>query len=192
VRPERHSPASIATLRRHLGVASSWLAGLEELLAPGEQRCGNCRRTGGVIAMTVGQSAAMEYYEGAVEQMFEHGGLDRLAGIRNFNAHLLPVPHNAHVDLRTRLAMLDRVHQQIRAGATEQRAVHMRRGVAMQPRMHASFFEWNLQKLQRVCNFSRQRYFNEARCALALVGSREEQHVVDDRAHSFEFFEIRL
>ncbi len=41
-------------------------------------------------------------------------------------------------------------------------------------------------------HFRRERHFHETRRAFALIGTREKQHVVDDRAHVFELFEIRL
>ena len=127
-----------------------------------------------------------------VEQMIESRRVDSLTWVRHRDAHLVLMARNRHRDRVAGRAVLDRVHQQIGTGAAEQRAIDRCERIAARHGAHLRLVERNLEKLQRARHFRGKRHFDEPRGALTLVGPREEQHVVDDPAHAFELFQIRL
>ncbi|MNT08069.1 hypothetical protein D3C72_1427970 [compost metagenome] len=68
----------------------------------------------------------------------------------------------------------------------------MRLGVATDLDAYLGVFENVVQVIEGRRHFFGQRAAGQGRGLAALVGAGKEQHVVDDGAQAFEFFQVRL
>ncbi len=129
-----------------------------------------------------------------VEQVLQMLLVDGCARVRHGDPRRGSLFAQRDGNLCPRLRMLYGVLQQVRHGAAEQRAFQPRLGqhVALDGDLRARLVEHELEELDGLAHFLRHGREHQPGRHFAAVGTREEQHVVDDGAHALQVFEVGL
>ncbi|KAG1246163.1 hypothetical protein G6F65_020832 [Rhizopus arrhizus] len=130
----------------------------------------------------------------ALEQVRQMLRRDWRPGIADGHFQPVAAPQDVDHDLGARRGILDRVLQQVRHGAPEQGRVDQRTGlaVAIDAHPHAGLVQQEFEELSRLADLVRQHRMDTAGRSLALIGARQEQHVVDHGPQAVQLLEVRL